>query len=108
MAIKKQKDKGIKSIKVSLYFYTSGADGVRLPKKHCYNAGWAQLPTNIEQGIRAKDAKPVHFKKGQRTMAEAINEALKSQDIKILEEDKEKDFKRYLEEQNTFFKKKVE
>lgn len=103
-----EQEKGIKSVKVSVYFYTGGANNFRLPKKHCFNAGWVQLPTNHEQGIRAKEAKPVHFKKGQRTVIEAINEALRLQGIKVLKEGKDKDFKKHIEEEDTFFQDKIE
>ncbi len=107
MAQKKQKRKGIDSIKVSVYFYTRGGD-FKLPQKHCFNAGWVQLPTNHKQGVRASNGKTAYFRKGQETVIGAINNALKSHGVKVIEEGKEKEFKKHLESEKSFFKESLE
>ncbi|MDP2666432.1 MAG: hypothetical protein Q8P05_02950 [Candidatus Diapherotrites archaeon] len=91
---------GNNTIKLSVYFHTSGA-GVELRPKTAFKSGWVQMPTNHKHGIRASDVKPIYFGSGfsQGNLLDAIKACLKANKINFIDSGKVKDYKKFLEMQ---------
>lgn len=97
-------EKGINSIKMTIYFHTS--DGkIRLPQKIAFKAGMVTMPTNHKQGIRASEVGNYYFGSSQGTVMEAIKRCLEKSGIKLVERDKAGDYKKFLkmQEEGKFF-----
>ena len=99
------KDKeGINSIKLSIYFHTSDG-GVRLPPKTAFKGGVVIMPTNHKHGIRASEAGRSFFGDSQGSLLNAIQDCLKKNSIKLVEQGKAGEYKKFLKmkEEGKFF-----
>lgn len=101
-------EEGTKMIKVCIYFHTT-LNGLTLPPKTVFPRGKVIMPTNPKHGIRASTANDIYFGKSQHSLINAINECLDKQGIKIVNEDKIGDLKKFLEmqESSTLFTKNI-
>ena len=97
-------EKSANTIKVSVYFHTSGY-GIKLHPKVAFKEGWVSMPTNHKHGIRASDVKPIYFGKAQGPLNEAIKKCLKANKIKFIEQGKETEYKKYqqMQEKKDFY-----
>jgi len=102
-------NKGTNMIKLCIYFHTKQGD-FQLPPKMAFPRGKISMPTNHKHGIRASDVNDVYFSKSQNNLMGAIKECLKKQRVKIIQEDKIKDFKKFLQMQQNeeFFNKEMD
>jgi len=98
-------EKSMNTIKLCVYFHTSGS-GFELQPKVAFKEGWVSMPTNHTHGIRASDVKPIYFGSTQGPLIDAITKCLKENKIKLINSEKQKEYKQYLkmkkEEENFY------
>ncbi len=87
-------NKSANTIKLCVYFHTSGA-GIELEPKVAFNEGWVSMPTNHKHGIRASDVKPIYFGTTQGPLSEAIKKCLKENKINFIEHGKEAEYRKF-------------
>jgi hypothetical protein len=102
----KKDNKSAKTIKLSVYFHTSGS-GIKLEQKVAMKTGWVSMPTNHKHGIRASDVEPIYFGGSQGTLENAIKKCLKENKIKFIEN--ESGYRKYQEikEKEDFYDKEL-
>lgn len=89
-------NKSANTIKLSVYFHTSGS-GIKLEPKIAMKTGWVAMPTNHKHGIRASDVKPIYFGGSQGGLDEAIKKCLKDNKIRFIELGKEGEYRKFQE-----------
>lgn len=82
-----KENEGSKTIKLCVYFHTSGA-GATLEPRVAFKAGWVSMPTNHRHGIKASNVKPIYFGRSQIPLNEAIIKCLKENGIRFVEDGK--------------------
>lgn len=98
------KQEGINSIKVCIYFHTKAGD-TRLPSKTALKEGTVIMPTNHKHGIRASEVGRVFFGQSQGTLIDAIKDCLRRNNIKLVDREKASEYKKFLKmkEEGKFF-----
>lgn len=89
-------NKSINTIKLCIYFHTSGG-GIVLESKVAFKDGWVSMPTNHKHGIRASDVEPIYFGKSQLSLNDAIIKCLKENKIKFVDYGKETEYRKFQE-----------
>ena len=83
-------------IKLCIYFHTKQGE-LELPPKMAFERGVVSMPTNHKHGIRASDSERVYFSKTQNSLMEAVKKCLGNHGVKLVKDEKIKDFKKFLE-----------
>jgi len=96
--------KEINSIKLCIYFHT-GDGGLHLPPKTAFKGGAVIMPTNHKHGIRASEAGRSFFGDSQGSLIDAIQDCLRKNGIKLVDQGKIGEYKKFLKmkEEGKFF-----
>ena len=91
---------GIKTIKLGIYFWTNlvgkgnkSFEGIKMPKKTCWDGGFVNIVSNNRHGIRSGVLS--NFK-GIDDIPNAIRNVLKESSVRVVSLNKHKDYKEAL------------